>query len=99
MRQRPPPIATLFPIERAAAASDTRGALDAAQQMKAEQRVGVALLGMAQRGVPAPAAIEILAPRNRMVGAHFAAHVRRFVERRQDVDLAAWVRAKIVPLV
>ena len=46
--------------------------------MKAKQRLGVALLRVAHGGIPAAAAVNHLAPRNRMVGVHFAASTPNF---------------------
>lgn len=56
---------------------------------------------MAHAGVPAAAAVVVLAPGDRVLGTHRAAarRVGRLVHRREDVDLAARVRAEVVPLV
>src|SRR6185295_8225673 len=50
-------------------------------------------------GVERPAALERLAPGDRVVGAHPAAGVRGFVQRGEDVRGGAWIGAVVVPLV
>ena len=54
---------------------------------------------MAHRGVPAAAAVDVLTPGDRVVGAHRAAGIGRLVEGRQDLHRAARVAAEIVPFV
>src|SRR6185312_17001935 len=44
-------------------------------------------------------ALEVMAPGDRVVGAHGAPGVGRFVERCQDVNGASGIRAEVVPLV
>jgi len=61
-----------------AAAGNAGGALDAAEQMAAERRLGIALRRVAHRSIPAPTAVYRLAPGDRIVGAHFAAGVGPF---------------------
>src|SRR6266436_282206 len=54
---------------------------------------------MAHRGVPAAAAVDLLTPGDRVVDAHLAAGIGRFIERCQNVYGAARVAAKVVPFV
>src|SRR5438034_3646997 len=67
--------------------------------MSPKPRLGVAFRGMAHCGVPAAAAVDRMAPSNRVVATHLAAGISRFVDRRQDVHGAARVAAEIVPFV
>ena len=54
---------------------------------------------MARCGVPAAAAIDILAPRDRVIAAHRSAGIGRFIEARQDMNGTAGIAAEIVPFV
>src|SRR6202035_3814861 len=62
-------------------------------------RPGIRFLSMAHCGIPASAAIHLLAPHDRMIRAHRAAGIARFVEGRQNLHCAPWITAEIVPLV
>ena len=86
----------------AAAATTTRARrpADPAEQVRAEARLGVALgLGVAERRVPGPAAVEAAAPRDRVPRAHRAARVGGLVEQRQHAHAAPRLGAEVVPLV
>ena len=87
--------------DRAAAVAldELGGPLDAAQEVLAERRLGVRLVGVAAARVPGASAVVGVAPRGRMVGAVDAAGVRALVERREHVHAAARVGAERVPLV
>src|SRR6516225_4638435 len=67
--------------------------------MKPKQRLRVGFPGMAHCGVPAAAAIDILAPRNWVITAHRSAGIGRFIEARQDMNGTAGIAAEIVPFV
>ena len=85
---------------RPAVARDVaRGPADPTEQELLERRLAVGLLGVAETRVERAAARVVLAPRDRVVGAHRAVLVARLVERRQHVDVAARVGAVVVPLV
>src|SRR6266478_2597127 len=62
--------------------------------MKQEQPLGIAFARMAHRGVPAAAAVDLLTPGDRVVDAHLAAGIGRFIERCQNVYGTARVAAK-----
>src|SRR3954452_25040644 len=77
------------------------GHLDGAEQMRGERHLAVGGAGVGHRRVHgAPAGVAV-APRDGVVGAHrgVAGVVGALVERREDVDAAARVRAEGVPLV
>src|SRR5262245_28373729 len=67
--------------------------------MLAEQRLGVTLPGVPARRVPRPSTVIKLAPRDRMIGAHRAAVVRRFIQCGQHLYSSARIRSEVVPLV
>src|SRR4029077_20704948 len=52
---------------------DPGGALYSAEEMTPKQRLGIAFRSVAHGGVPAAAALDCLAPRDRLIAAHFAA--------------------------
>ena len=85
----------------ALALGQARGPLDAAQDVRAELGLGVRLGGMPAARVPGSPAVVGVAPGGRVVGPHRpgAGRVRRLVEGREDVDVAARVRLEVVPLV
>src|SRR6202040_3002931 len=59
----------------------------------------IAFARMAHRGVPAAAAVDLMTPRDRVVDAHLAAGIGRFIERRQNVYGTARVALKVVPFI
>src|SRR5205823_3534 len=59
----------------------------------------VAFFGMAARGVPRSSTLIFVAPRNGMIGPHGSAGIRGFIQRRQDMDAAARIGGKVVPLI
>src|SRR6266478_3884242 len=67
--------------------------------MKQEQPLGIAFARMAHRSVPAAAAFDLLTPGDRVVDAHLAAGIGRFIECCQNVYGTAGVAAKVVPFV
>ncbi len=85
----------------AAAAHDARGPLDPAQDVLEEERVRPRGIRVAGALVPGASALEVLAPGDRVVGAHRTAArvVRRLVEGDQDVDVLTRVGREVVPLV
>src|SRR5207302_3726327 len=84
---------------RASRRSDPGGGEDTGEEMGAEQRLGIALGGVSHGSIPGAAAFEVVAPDNRMIGAHRASLIARLIERREEVDHAARIAAEIVPLI
>src|SRR4051812_2213377 len=77
------------------------GHLDRAEEMVREQRLAIGAARVAHRGVDGAAAVVAVAPCDRVVGAHrrVARVIGALIDRREDVDAAARVRAEGVPLV
>src|SRR5260370_22641578 len=73
------PALRLIFLVRSTAAGNSGGAFDAAQQVKAEERLGIALDRVAHGGVPAAAALHLMTPRDRMGGAPASARISRFI--------------------
>ena len=85
------------PVRAAAGAGEVGHRPDSAEQVRAEDRVGEGLGRVAAARVPGVAAVELRAPRDRVVvslAAPVLLVVGRLVERRQHVDVVA--RAVVV---
>ena len=76
-----------------------RGIEDASQQVPHEERFGEAAFRVAHGRVPHPPLAHVPAPRYRVICAHGAAAVGRFVHGGQHVGAAARRASEIVPLV
>ena len=86
----------------AAGALGARGRVhDPAEEELQEQRLRVALRGVAHGRVPGAAAVVVVPPGDRVVGAHRvrAGVVGRLVDRREHVHVRPRVRGEVVPLV
>jgi hypothetical protein len=67
--------------------------------MRTERRIGVALGGVAHAGVPGPAALEGMTPRDRMIRSHGPALIRLLRHRGHDVRRLPRIAVEFVPLV
>src|SRR5205814_8905127 len=72
---------------------------DPAQQVLTERTVHKGLVGVTAGRVERTAGVHVVAPRDRMVGTHRAAVVRRFVHSGQYPHVRLGIRAEVVPLV
>src|SRR5215211_3030664 len=70
-----------------------------AQDVSKEQRFGPARLGVAECRVPGTTAALLVAPADRVVGAHAATLVARLVDHRQHLHTPSRVVVKVVPLI
>src|SRR5438046_5746897 len=78
---------------------DTGHTLDASLEVYQEVGICIAFGCMPHRRVPGPPAVEMVAPRDRVVPAHPASRIGRLVHRGKDVHSLSWVRSEVVPLV
>src|SRR4051794_31700417 len=67
--------------------------------MLEKERLLVALSGVPAGRVPGAPAVVLLVPGDRMIGAHAAVTVGRFVQPQEHLNLAARVGSEVVPLV
>src|SRR6185369_6557843 len=74
---------------------------DRAHQLADELRIGVAVTGVAERGVEGAADVVFVAPRNRVIAVHVgdAWGVAAFVEREQNVHVCARIALEGIPFV
>ncbi len=77
----------------------TGGVAQSAQDVAAEGRFGVGLLGVAESGVEGAAALVGLAPGDRVVALHVPAGVGGLVQGGENLGLVPGVGAVVVPLV